>query len=392
MPKVFEVKNLYYITHIGNLSSIVGNGIFSHREVERRGIHVTPVYDADIVESRKNRITPDGKSLWNYANLYFQPRNPMLYRIVAEKDKNEIAILAIRKEVLNAPGVFVTTGNAASVATDILLPQQGLKEIRQLSSILMSEYWKEEDGSKRKIMAECLIPERVPPEFIDTIFVANHVAAEKVKQVVPDAGISIIPEPLMYFQPARQIKIAPNISLNEGDMFFSQLQTLTISVNTVGVMGKGLASRAKYQFPDVYVYYQDLCKQQKLAMGKPYLYKRESFLDFELADNPTNLSKPNSKKWFLLFPTKRHWKEGSDLAGIQQGLEWLLNNYRTEGVTSIAMPALGCGLGGLEWQDVGPLMCKYLRQMKVMAAIYLPREKQISEKFLTKEYLLETEA
>lgn len=62
------------------------------------------------------------------------------------------------------------------------------------------------------------------------------------------------------------------------------MQTLAVSVNTVGVMGKGLASRVKYQFPDVYVRYQDVCKTRELELGKPYLYKRESSLDSLLAD------------------------------------------------------------------------------------------------------------
>ena len=96
-------------------------------------------------------------------------------------------------------------------------------------------------------------------------------------------------------------------------MFFSRLQTLTISVNCVGVMGKGLASRSKYQFPDVYVLYQDLCKQKKLQMGKPYLHKREKSLDYELADDPLSLTNGNGETWFLLFPTKDNWRYKADI-------------------------------------------------------------------------------
>lgn len=171
-------------------------------------------------------------------------------------------------------------------------------------------------------------------------------------------------------------------------MFFSQMHTLTISVNTVGVMGKGLASRAKYQFPDVYVYYQDLCRQKTLQMGRPYLYKREGYLDNELADEPNSLLNANSNKWFLLFPTKNHWKQGSDIKGIEQGLEWLQNNYQRHGVRSLAVPALGCGLGGLKWEDVGPLMCRYLAALEISVGIYLPREQQIPGEQLRKEFLL----
>ena len=153
-------------------------------------------------------------------------------------------------------------------------------------------------------------------------------------------------------------------------------------------MGKGLASRAKYQFPDVYVVYQDACRSKKLQMGKPYLYKRESLVDEELADEPSSLSTPNSSKWFLLFATKKHWRENSDIAGIEQGLQWIENKYKTQDIKSLAVPALGCGLGGLDWKDVGPLICQYLATLDIPVAIYLPREKEIPREYLTSKFLL----
>lgn len=161
-----------------------------------------------------------------------------------------------------------------------------------------------------------------------------------------------------------------------------------MSVNCVGVMGKGLASRAKYQFPDVYVYYQDLCRKRILQMGKPRIYKRESSFDYELADEPSTLSGANSETQFLLFPTKQDWRERADIDGIEKGLQWLRDNYKNEGVKSLAIPALGCGLGRLDWRDVGPLMCKYLSSLDIPVWIYLPAERKISEEFLSKEFLL----
>ncbi len=192
----------------------------------------------------------------------------------------------------------------------------------------------------------------------------------------------------MFFQPTWRSSVTQHMSLVEGDMFFSTMQTFTVSVNTVGIMGKGLATRAKYQFPDVYVVYQDACRSKKLQMGKPYLYKRESFVDEELADEPSSLSTPNSSKWFLLFATKKHWRENSDIAGIEQGLQWIKDKYKTQGIESLAIPALGCGLGGLDWKDVGPLICQYLVTLNIPVAIYLPREKEIPPEHLTSKFLL----
>ncbi len=70
-----DIKSLYYITHVNNIPSILKYGILSHDLVEKRGIKYTPIYNAQIVSNRRNRQTPDEKSLWNFANLYFQPRS-----------------------------------------------------------------------------------------------------------------------------------------------------------------------------------------------------------------------------------------------------------------------------------------------------------------------------
>jgi hypothetical protein len=78
-----------------------------------------------------------------------------------------------------------------------------------------------------------------------------------------------VPEPNIFFKPSYKARVGKNISLVEGDMFFSGMQTITVSVNLQGIMGKGLASRAKYQFPDVYVYYQDACRARRITATKP---------------------------------------------------------------------------------------------------------------------------
>jgi O-acetyl-ADP-ribose deacetylase (regulator of RNase III) len=382
--KKSDIKSLYYITHVDNLPSILEHGILSHAQVEAQNVPFTPIYDTQIVSHRRGRVTPNGKSLWNFANVYFQPRNPMLYRVIKEKDKKKIAIVGIQPGILNQPNSFISTGNAASSPSEILPSQEGINVILQLWKIIRNEWWNDNDGSKRQIMAECLIPDKIPPDFVHTIYVFSHPLADQLRQQLSSFNIPIVPEPHMFFQPIYKQRLLDHLFLVEGDMFFSEMQTLTISVNTVGIMGKGLASRAKYQFPDVYVKYQDVCRQKQLQMGQPYLYQRELFLDDEAA----SLLTPNSNKWFLLFATKNHWKQHSDLAGIENGLKWILNNYKHLGIKSLAMPALGCGLGGLEWRDVGPLMCQYLAKLDVPVAIYLPREQQIPSEFLASRFLL----
>ncbi len=190
---------------------------------------------------------------------------------------------------------------------------------------------------------------------------------------------------------SRKLEGAENISLIRGDMFFSNMQTLTVSVNCVGVMGKGLASTAKSRFPDVYVRYEAVCKSKYLQIGKPYLYKRESSVKEQLGDSSFFLPQDflnSEQKWFWLFPTKKHWRNPSEIEDIKNGLEWLCNNYQKQGIKSLAIPALGCSLGGLDWQDVGPLMCKYLSSMDITVAIYLPAEKKLDERLISADFLL----
>lgn len=383
-----DIKRLYYITHIDNVPSILRRGILSHERVETEGVQYTPIYDEAIVAARKDKLAPNGKRLWSFANLYFNARNPMLYRVKHEKSLDDMAVVCVKPTILQRPDIFITTGNARALQSDILPRDVGMKELPKIKREFDIAWWKLEDGSKRKIMAECLVPDLVPPENIQAIYVANHKIRERLEPMLHPSKIAIIPEPNMFFLPSRRSKLTQNLFLVEGDMFFSEMQTLTISVNCVGVMGKGLASRAKYQFPDVYVAYQDLCRKRKLKMGKPYLIKRETSLDYELADEPSSLSNADSDKWFLLFPTKNHWREKSDVAGIEQGLQWIQDNYEDQGIQSLAVPALGCGLGQLEWRDIGPLLCRYLSALDIQVAIYLPREKKIPEELLSKDFLL----
>lgn len=388
MAKKAEIASLFYITHVENLPSIIRHGILSHAQVTARNIPFTAIYDAAIVSNRKDKLTPTGQSLWGYANVYLQPRNPMMYRVVHECGRKNLAVVAVRAEVLKGREVLLTDGNAASGPTQFFPVAEGMKALRDQWSVIQAEYWRPDDGSKRKIMAECLVPEAIPSELIHSIYVADLETMKKAAGILGACHVPVVPEPYIFFQPLYAARIGSNLSLIDGDMFFSDMQTLTVSVNLQGVMGKGLASRAKYQFPDVYVVYQDACRAKRITASKPYLYKREASLDEDLADLTAPLATPNAVKWFLLFATKRRWRDNSRVEDIKAGLDWFKDHFAEEGVQSLAIPALGCGLGGLRWQDVGPVMCRYLHNIGIPVAIYLPRESGIEQRFLTESYLL----
>ncbi len=379
-------KNFYYIAHKDTLKSILEKGILSRNKADsiwvKIGLKKTKsIHDDDIIKVRKDKKFK-GRSLWEYANVYFQARNPMLYRVIQEYGVENIIVLQIKSDIIHGKNVGITDGNAASSSTKFF--EDVSEELKNLSSdIFEKEYWNASD--KRKRMAELLVYNYIPREKIIGIYVANERAADEVRKLYPSANV--VPNPDMFFRHEFHKKLSDRLTLVKGDMFFSKMQTFTVSVNTVGVMGKGLASRAKYQFPDVYVYYQDLCKQGGLKMGTPFLYKRDDNFAQVLTEDNTKLLTENGSRWFLLFPTKTHWKNRSEVHGIEDGMRWLLENYKRAGIRSIALPALGCGLGGLEWRDIGPLMYKYLAKMDIPCNIYLPNEGNVPEEQLTLQFL-----
>lgn len=138
----------------------------------------------------------------------------------------------------------------------------------------------------------------------------------------------------------------------KGDIFDSQAQVIVNTVNCKGVMGKGLALAFKQQYPDMFLTYQQECKTGKLRIGRPTLYQK-------------------STPWILNFPTKDHWKFPSKMEYIEKGLAYFAAHYKEAGITSIAFPKLGAQNGKLSWDDVGPVMAKYLGSLDIDIYIYI---------------------
>lgn len=155
-----------------------------------------------------------------------------------------------------------------------------------------------------------------------------------------------------------------------GDILKSNCQTLVNTVNCVGIMGKGIALEFKKRFPEMFEEYFHRCENGDVHLGIPYLYK--------------TLLPPH----IINFPTKDHWKSVSKMEDIERGLENILMNYRKWGVTSLAVPPLGCGNGQLEWNAVGPLIYRKLKGMDIPIELYAPygtNPKELSASFLEQE-------
>ncbi len=131
------------------------------------------------------------------------------------------------------------------------------------------------------------------------------------------------------------------IKLTQGDILKADAEALVNTVNCVGIMGRGVALQFKKAFPENFKAYEVACKVNQVQPGKMFVY---------------DLNCLYSPRFIINFPTKRHWKSKSRIEDIQSGLTDLITVVQQQQIRSIAIPALGCGLGGLNWEDVKPLI------------------------------------
>lgn len=150
-----------------------------------------------------------------------------------------------------------------------------------------------------------------------------------------------------------------NISYMTGNLLEADTEALVNAVNTVGVMGKGLALQFKQTFPENYRAYAAACKRGDVRAGEMFV---------------TEAQTPEGRRLIINFPTKRDWRSKSKIEDIEAGLDALVSEIRARSIRSIALPALGCGLGGLDWEAVGPLIeSAFARLPDVRVLVYLPQ-------------------
>lgn len=149
-----------------------------------------------------------------------------------------------------------------------------------------------------------------------------------------------------------------SIEIGRGNLLTTDVDALVNAVNTVGVMGKGLALQFKKAFPDNFREYAAACKQGQVVIGRMHVTQRSA-----------------SPRFIINFPTKKHWRQPSKLDYIRAGLVDLVAQIRTLEIGSVAVPSLGCGLGGLAWDEVRPLIHESLDALPhVRIVLFGPRD------------------
>ena len=144
------------------------------------------------------------------------------------------------------------------------------------------------------------------------------------------------------------------IRFKVGDILAEDVEALVNTVNCVGVMGRGLALQFKRAFPKNFDAYARACQQDAVRPGSMFVFE-------------TGLEA--SPKLIINFPTKDHWRSTSRLEHIETGLAALVDTIRERDIRSIAIPALGSGLGGLDWNEVHPLIQRALGTLDALDAV-----------------------
>lgn len=148
------------------------------------------------------------------------------------------------------------------------------------------------------------------------------------------------------------------IEFVQGDILQASAEALVNTVNCVGVMGRGIALQFKNRFPENFKMYQVACKREEVRPGRMLVYAT---------------GRLTGPKYIINFPTKRHWRGKSRIEDIDAGLVALTAEIVERKISSVAIPPLGSGLGGLNWADVRPRIERAVRDLKeVRVFVYEP--------------------
>lgn len=151
------------------------------------------------------------------------------------------------------------------------------------------------------------------------------------------------------------------IEFKRGDLLTAEVEALVNAVNCVGVMGRGIALQFRKAFPENYEAYKTACSRGRVRPGRLFTFE---------------LGRLTNPRYIINFPTKNHWKDDSHMEYIDSGLAALVREVRGLTICSIAIPPLGCGLGGLQWSEVRPRIVEALESLPDVHALVFELHEQ----------------
>lgn len=163
-----------------------------------------------------------------------------------------------------------------------------------------------------------------------------------------------------------------SLTFKTGDMFAEPVEAIVNTVNCVGVMGKGVALEFKQRWPENFKVYKSACDNNRLNPGTLLIYENARLFGYDCP------------RFLVNFPTKKHWRSPSKLSYIEDGLDALISEIARLQIKSIAIPPLGCGNGGLDWNDVKRAISGKLSALEgVEIVVFSPKESNDDPEFAT---------
>lgn len=338
---------IFRITHVDNVPWLLDHGLHC-RSSPDFDPNFRSIGNPELIARRQHRVVPvpPGGTLADYVPFYFTPYSIMLYNIktgyggVPRLPNEAIVILVSSLRRVAELGIgFVFTDRHAYVQTASFF--NSLDDLGRVDwPLLQARDFRndpEDPGKKERYRAEALV-HRLPQRRSGSALEKRGGAAQSV---VADRG-------------AARLVFLNMITFRQGNLLEADVEAVVNTVNTVGVMGKGIALMFKERYPENFRAYAQACKAGEVRIGRMFV---------------TATGELSGPRWIINFPTKEDWRKPSRLQWIEAGLQDLVRVIREKGIRSLALPPLGCGNGGLDWNDVRPLIERALAQVPEVRVI-----------------------
>lgn len=173
-----QVKYLSYITVADNIPSILKHGILSHENAEE--IDHVSVANVEVQERRAAKILPSGEPLHSYANLYFWARNAMMYRV---RDREGLCVIRVSADVLDIDGTYYSNRNASTYEARFFVCEHHFDHLdaRELYAGSWATDGETDHERMQCMQAEVLVPDRVPPKYIEGVYVRTREEAAALR-------------------------------------------------------------------------------------------------------------------------------------------------------------------------------------------------------------------
>lgn len=335
-----EKALIFRITHIENVPWILKHGLHC-RSSENRDPNFREIGNPDLIDKRRHRKIdlPPGGTLADYIPFYFTPHSPMLLNIktgchgMRQTPMSDIVIFVSSLRTLaERKFPFVFTDRHAYLQTARFFTNLSDLNALDWPRLRARDFRRDPDEPDKfeRYQAEALVHQHLPVDAL--LGIGCHGAAHSR---APEWVVELSGRFPQSGGATRLVLLM--IRYIQGNLLEASAEALINTVNEVGVMGKGVALMFREAFPENTRAYEAACKAGEVRVGRMFVTRNADLM---------------GPRWIINFPTKQHWRHPSRLEWVQEGLRDLVRVLHKNGIRSVALPALGCGNGGLEWTRV----------------------------------------